>query len=104
MQIMDGLGASGVLITNRDGDWCVKAAGGAQATEYLTDDLQDAFQYGRTLAASQLAAPAAEKPPEIRRKWRRPTSAKVQRRRMIKAHHYRMRARAIKNQREDGYA
>ena len=73
--------------------------------EYLTDDLQDAFEHGRALAASQLAPPAPEKPPEIiRRKWRRPINGKAQRRRMIKAHNYRMRARAIKKQREDSRA
>ena len=93
MQIIDELRARGVLITNRGGDWCVNLQGGTQATEYLTDDLQDAFEHGRAMAASQTGAPAPEKPPEIRRKWRRPMSAKAQRRRMIKAHNYRLRAR-----------
>jgi hypothetical protein len=103
MQIMDELRARGVLITNRGGDWCVNVRGGAQATEYLTDDLQDAFEHGRAMAASLLAAPEPEKPPEIfRRKWRKPMSARAQRRRMIVAHNYRMRARAIKKQREEG--
>lgn len=103
LQIMDELRARGVLITNRGGDWCVNLRGGTQATEYLTDDLQDAFEHARALAASQTAAPAPEKkPPDIRRKWRRPISAGAQRRRIIKAHNYRLRARAIKKQREEG--
>jgi hypothetical protein len=102
-QIMDELRARGVLITNRGGDWCVKAAGGAQPTDYLTDDLQDAFDHGRALAAAGPAVPAPQKP-QIRRKWRRPMSAKAQRRRMIKAHNYRMRARAIKTRRDDSHA
>jgi hypothetical protein len=44
------------------------------------------------------------KPPAIHRKWRRPMNAGAQRRRMIKAHNYRLRARTIKKQREDSYA
>ena len=105
IQIIDELRARGVLITNRGGDWCVNLRRGTQATEYLTDDLQDAFEHARALAASQTAAPAPEKPPEIiRRKWRRPMSAGAQRRRIIKAHNSRLRARVIKKQREDSHA
>jgi hypothetical protein len=105
LQIMDELRARGVLITNRGGEWCVNVRGGTQATEYLTDDLRDAFEHGRAMAAARPAAPTPEKPPEIiRRKWRRPMSVKAQRRRMIKAHNYRLRARAVKKQREDSRA
>jgi hypothetical protein len=105
MQIIADLRARGVLITNRGGDWCVNLRGGTEATEYLTDDLQDAFEHGRAMAASRLAAPAPEKRPEIIcRKWRRPMNAKAQRRRMIKAHNHRLRARAVKKQREDSHA
>jgi len=49
MQIIE-LRARGVLITNRGGDWCVRAAGEAEGSGYLTDDLQDAFEHGRALA------------------------------------------------------
>jgi hypothetical protein len=105
MQIMDELRARGVLITNRGGDWCVNLRGGTQATEYLTDDLREAFEHGRALAASQVTAPApSAKPPQTRRRWRRPMSAGAQRRRMIKAHNHRVRARAIKKHREDSHA
>lgn len=68
MQIIDELRARGVLITNRGGEWCVNVRGGTQTTEYLTDDLQDAFEHGRALATSQTAAPAPLKRPEVRRK------------------------------------
>ena len=105
MQSMDELRSRGVLITNRGGEWCVNAKGRTQAAEYLTNDLQDAFEHGRAMAVAGPAAPAPEKPSEISyRKWRRPMGGKAQRRRMIKAHNYRMRARAIKKQREDGDA
>jgi hypothetical protein len=105
VQIIDELRGRGVLITNRGGEWCVNVRGGTQATEYLTDDLQDAFEHGRAMAAARPAAPAPEKPPEIiRRNWRSPMSAGAQRRRIIKAHNYRLRARAIKKQRGDSRA
>jgi hypothetical protein len=104
MQIMDELRARGVLITNRGGEWCVNLRGGTEATEYLTDDLQDAFEHGRALVVSRLATPAAEKPPKIHRKWRKPLGGVAHRRRLIKAHNYRLRARAIKKQREDRHA
>jgi hypothetical protein len=79
----------------------VNVRGGSQATEYLTDDLQDAFDHGRALAAARIEAPVPSTPPAIRRQWRRPMNAGAQRRRMIKAHNYRMRARAVKKQREE---
>jgi hypothetical protein len=102
MQIMEELRARGVLITNRGGEWCVNVRGGTQATEYLTDDLQEAFEHGRALAASPMTAPVPAKPPEIRRKWRKPMNARAQRRRMILAHNHRMRAGILKKQREEG--
>jgi hypothetical protein len=52
LQIMEEPRARSVLITNRGGEWCVNVRGGTQATEYLTDDLQDAFEHGHALAAS----------------------------------------------------
>ena len=103
IQIIDELRARGVLIANRGGGWCVNVRGGTQATEYLTDDLQEAFEHGRAMA-SRLAASPPEKPSDIRREWHKRVGVAAQRRRMIKAHKYRMRARAIKKQREDSHA
>jgi hypothetical protein len=102
LQIIDELRAHGVLITNRGGDWCVRAKGEPEETGYLTDDLEDAFEYGRTLAASRSALPVINKPPETGRKSRRPITAKTQRRRWFRAHNRRVRGRAIKSQREEG--
>jgi hypothetical protein len=45
-------------------------------------------------------SPEPEKSSLIRRKWRRPMTAKTQRRRMIRAHNHRMRGRAIKRLRD----
>jgi hypothetical protein len=96
VQIVDELRVQGILITNRAGEWCVNFRGGIDATAYVTDDLQDAFEHGRAMALAR--QPAAAEPVKHRHKWRRPTNAKSQRRRMIKAHNYRLRARALRQQ------
>jgi hypothetical protein len=101
LQAFDELRARGVVITSLSGEWCVNYRDGNKATEYLTDDLQDALEHGRAMAAACRAPPPEpEKRPPARRKWRRPGSAKAQRRRMIRAHNRRMRGRMLKRQRE----
>ena len=93
------LAALGLTITNRPGEYVVNFRGGSDATAYLTDDLDDALEHGRAVAA---ALPEPISPSTVavrRRKWRRPMSAKAQRRRMIKAHNYRLRGRAVSQQR-----
>jgi hypothetical protein len=101
IQIIDELRARGVLITNRGGEWCVNVRRGAETTAYLTDDLQDAFEHGRAMVASQMSASAPVKPPEIHRKWRTRMGGRAQRRRIILAHNHRVRARELKKQREE---
>jgi hypothetical protein len=76
--------------------------GATQAMEYVTDDLQEAFDHGRALAADQMTSPAPVQPPATRRRWRKPMSARAQRRRMIRAHNHRMRARMLKKQSKEG--
>ena len=100
MQIIDELRAHGVLITHRGGEWRVNFRDGKGATAYVTDDLQDAFDRGRTMV---LAGPVASgEAAGHLQKWRWSRSAKAQRRRMIRQHNRRMRARAVRNAQEDG--
>jgi hypothetical protein len=99
MQIVDELRAQGILITHRDGEWCVNFRGGSDATAYLTDDLQDAFEHGRTMALA--GQPVAAEPVKRRRLWRRPKSAKAARRAMIRQHNRRLRARTLRKSREE---
>jgi hypothetical protein len=89
MQIIDELRAHGILITSRPGEWCVNFQGGTEATAYVTDDLQDAFEHGRAMAAT--AAVPSTTPVQHRRKRRRPISAKAARRAFIRKHNRRMR-------------
>jgi hypothetical protein len=90
-------------------------AGSTDATAYFSDNLDDAVEYGRVMAASALAGfiargrraqeaadraitETAGKAP--RRRQRRPLkmTPKAIRRRMIRLHNRRLRARAIKRQ------
>lgn len=85
MQIVDELRVQGILITSRAGEWCVNFRGGGEATAYITDDLQDAFDHGRAMAMSAATEAATPNKPALDagRKWRRPISAKAMRRRFI---------------------
>jgi hypothetical protein len=98
------LASLGVTIAARPGEYSVNYRADKDETARCTDDLDEALELGRAMAASALAgvidhAPQAEgASTPRRRKWRRPASAKVARRRFIRAHNRRMRARAIKRQ------
>lgn len=96
MQTVDELRAQGILITSRAGEWCVNYRGGAEATAYLTDDLEDAFEHGRIMALTATAAPEKSAGHHQRRKRRRPKSAKAARRAFIRDHNRRLRARALR--------
>lgn len=109
----DQLRAIGIKLTIHPGTYCVNfAKGSTEATAYFTDDLADAIEHGRAMAASALAgfiargqraqeaadqaiAPATAKP--VRRRRRPPPrSAKARRRAMIKAHNRKLRSRAMR--------
>ena len=92
------LRALGVTLAALPGEYRVNFSGGGDATAYLTDDLDDAIEHGRAVARA-----AEAKPPPPARKWqKKKMTPKAIRRRMIRAHNRRMRARAIRQQREGG--
>jgi hypothetical protein len=103
MSIVDELRAHGILITSRAGGWCVNVRGGTEATAYVTDDLQDAFEHGRAMAVSAAQdAVVPDKPSlKVRRKWRRPVSARAMRRRFIRQHNMRLRSRTAQKERDE---
>jgi hypothetical protein len=101
MQIIDELRAQGISTTSRAGEWCVNYRDGTEATAYITDNLQDAFEHGRAMAVSAATAAVTDTPPlKTRRKWRRPISAKAMRRRFIKQHNMRQHGRALRKKRD----
>jgi len=99
------LAACGVQLAARPGEYVVNFRGGTEATAYVTDDLADAIEHGRALAASIVPAnpPAASREPTRGKRRRRPLrmTPKAVRRRMIKAHNRRLRARVIRQEEKE---
>jgi hypothetical protein len=99
------LAARGVQLAARPGEYVVNFRGGTQATAYVTDDLADAIEHGRALAASIVRAdpPAASREPTRGKPRRRPlrmTPKAVNKRRRL-AHLRKMRARAIRQEKKE---
>jgi hypothetical protein len=110
----DDLRRIGIKLTMHPGTYCVNfAQGSTEATAYFTDDLADAVEHGRAMAASALAgfiergrraqeavdqamAAATVKPARRRRRRAPPRSAKARRRALIKAHNRKLRSRALR--------
>jgi hypothetical protein len=99
MQIVDELRAHGILLTCVAGEWRVNFRGGSDATAYVTDDLQDAFDRGRAMMIA--GQPPVAEPIEHGHSWRRPRTAKASRRAFIRVHNRRRRGRAVRRQREE---
>jgi hypothetical protein len=85
----------GITLRRLPGEYCVNFRNGGDGTARLADNLDQALELGRAMAADKAATQAAEKAP-LRRKWRRRRmTAKAQRRRFIRRHNRRVRARAM---------
>jgi hypothetical protein len=86
------LRALGITLRRLPGEYCVNFRNGGDGTARLAEDLDQALELGRAMAADK----AAEKAP-LRRKWhRRRMTAKAQRRRFIRRHNRRVRVRAMR--------
>jgi hypothetical protein len=85
----------GMTLRRLPGEYCVNFRNGGDGTARLADNLDQALELGRAMAADKAATQAAEKAP-LHRKWRRRRmTAKAQRRRFIRRHNRRVRARAM---------
>jgi hypothetical protein len=84
----------GLTLTQRPGEYVVNFINGTESTAHIAPDLDDALEHGRQMATAAAATPAAAPG----KKYRRPRrmTPKAQRRRMIRQHNRRMRARAIR--------
>jgi hypothetical protein len=79
------LAALGLTIAVRPGEYVVNFRGGGDATAYFTDDLDEALDHGRALAAALAEATSQPKGPKNkRRRARRPMNATAQRRRWVR--------------------
>ena len=88
------LRALGVVLTRLPGEYRVNYRNGGDGTARLAEDLEQALEFGRALAAD---APATAV-----HRGRRPLrmTPKAVRRRMIRQHNRRLRARMLRRQRE----
>jgi hypothetical protein len=89
------LRALGLSLRRLPGEYCVNFRNGSDTTARFADDLDQALELGRAMAAEKAADPTtATKAP--RRRWRRKKmTPKARRRRFILGHNRRMRARAL---------
>jgi hypothetical protein len=86
----------GLTLRRLPGEYCVNYRTGSDKTARFADDLDQALELGRAMAAEKAAEQAtAKKPP--RRRWRRKRmTPKARRRRFILRHNRRLRAQAMR--------
>ena len=86
----------GLSLRRLPGEYCVNFRNGGDSTARMADDLDQALELGRAMAADKAADRATtEKRP--RRRWRRKKmTPKARRRRFILGHNRRLRARAAR--------
>jgi hypothetical protein len=89
------LRALGLTLQRLPGEYCVNFRSGGDGTARFADDLDQALELGRAIAAEKAAEqPTTKRPP--RRRWRRKRmTPKARRRRFILGHNRRLRARAL---------
>lgn len=93
------LRALGISLRRLPGEYCVNFRYGGEKTARMADDLDQAFELGRVMAAEKATKQAATKKP-TRRRWRRKRmTGKAQRRRFMRRHNRRVRTRALRKQR-----
>ena len=93
--------ALGLTLRRLPGEYCVNFRDGGDATARFADDLDQALEVGRAMAAEKAGDPSGtEKPPRRRRRRKRMTP-KARRRRFIRAHNRRVRARALSRRSDD---
>ena len=87
------LRALGLTLRRLPGEYCVNFPYGGDKTARMAEELDQALELGRAMAAERAANRATTtKPPRSRR--RRRMTPKAQRRRFIRRHNRRLRARA----------
>lgn len=94
------LRALGITIRSLPGEYCVNFRYGGDKTERYSDDLDQALELGRAMAAEKAAEQAAREKPSLRRRRRKQMTPKARRRRFILGHNRRVRRRALRKQRD----
>jgi hypothetical protein len=90
------LRALGITLRTLPGEYCVNFRNSGDKTARFADDLDQALELGRAMAAEAAATRATTKQPP-RGRWRRKRmTAKARRRHFIRGHNRRVRARALR--------
>jgi len=96
------LAALGVTIAVRPGEYVLNYRHGKDDTARFADDLDEALELGRELAVARAGAGVqlctSAHDPAVTPRRRRTMTAKAMRRRFIKRHNRRLRARALRDQ------
>ena len=99
------LRAIGITLESHPGEYRVNFRNGKEDTACYTEDLQEALAAGRAMAAMAVSDRTGQTVHAATGKWRRRPrrmTAKAQRRRMIRKHNQQMRARALRERRDEG--
>ena len=90
----------GITIRRLPGEYSVNFRNGGDHTTRFAEDLTEALEIAREMAAQAAAGPTkAKRSPRHPRRWRKRMTPKARRRRFIRRHNRRIRARAIRKRR-----
>jgi hypothetical protein len=89
----------GITLRSLPGEYCVNFRNGGDSTARMADDLDQALELGREMAAAKTADRAATRKPPLRRWRRKRMTPKARRRRFILGHNRRLRARTMRKPR-----
>ena len=89
------LRALGLTLRSLPGEYCVNFRNGGEKTARMADDLDQALELGRTMAAERASDPTTTKRPPRRRLRRKKMTPKARRRRFILGHNRRLRAQTL---------
>jgi hypothetical protein len=94
------LRALGLALQRIPGEYRVNFRDGSEKTARFAEDLGEALEIGREMADEAAANRVTATRPTRRRPWRKRMTSKARRRRFIRAHNRRVRARALRKQRD----
>lgn len=86
----------GITLKRLPGEYCINFWNGGDKTVRFAENLDEALELGRAMAAEKAAEQLATKKPPRRRWGRKRMTPKARRRRFILGHNRRVRARAMR--------
>lgn len=100
-QVAAELRLLGITIRRLPGEYCVNFRSGVEKTARFAEDLDQALELGRAMAAEKVAEGASTEKPSGRKLRRKKMTLKARRRRFILGHNRRVRRRALRKQHDE---